>query len=52
MSDELKKYLADILKAVEEIESFIGEKKDYQKYKGSAMLGAAVERKLESSEKR
>lgn len=47
MSDELKKYLADILKAAAEIESFVGEKKDFRRFQRSAMLRAAVERKLE-----
>ncbi len=45
MSDELRKYLADILFAVSEIESFVGEKKNYSRFRKSAMLRAAVERK-------
>ena len=47
MSDELQKYLADILKAIQEIEYFIGEKKNFRHFQSSAMLRAAVERKLE-----
>ncbi len=47
MSDEIKKYLADMLKALSEIEEFIGEKKDFRRFERSAMLRAAVERKLE-----
>jgi uncharacterized protein with HEPN domain len=52
MSDELKKYLADVLKAVDEIDAFVGEKKNFKRFQGSSMLRAAVERKLESSGKR
>jgi len=47
MSDELKKYLADVLKAVDEIDAFVGEKKNFKRFQRSAMLRAAVERKLE-----
>lgn len=47
MSDEVKKYLTDILKALDEIEDFIGEKKDFRRFQRSAMVRAAVERKLE-----
>lgn len=47
MSDELRKYLADILFAISEIESFVGEKKNYSRFRKSAMLRAAVERKIE-----
>ena len=47
MSDELKKYLADVMKAAGEIEGFVGEKKNFKRFQRSAMLRAAVERKLE-----
>jgi len=47
MSDELRKYLTDILFAVSEIESFIGEKKNFNRFRKSALIRAAVERKLE-----
>ncbi len=47
MSDEIKKYLTDILKAAEEIEAFVGEKKNFNRFQRSAMMRAAVERKLE-----
>jgi uncharacterized protein with HEPN domain len=43
MSDELRKYLTDILFAVSEIESFVGAKKSYSHFRKSAMLRAAVE---------
>lgn len=43
----MKKYLADILKAAEEVESFVGPKKNFKRFQRSAMLRAAVERKLE-----
>ena len=47
MSDELRKYLTDILFAVSEIESFICEKKNFNRFRKSALIRAAVERKLE-----
>lgn len=47
MSDEVKKYLADIVKAAEEVASFVGEKKNFRRFQRSAMLRAAVERKIE-----
>lgn len=47
MSDEIKKYLYDILKAVDEIDHFVGEKKSFAKFQESALLQAAIERKLE-----
>ncbi len=47
MSDELRKYLTDILFAVSEIESFIGEKKNFNRFRKSALIRAAVERKIE-----
>lgn len=51
MSDELRKYLTDILFAVSEIESFIGEKKNFNRFRKSALIRAAVERKWKSSAK-
>jgi uncharacterized protein with HEPN domain len=47
MSDEIRKYLTDILFAISEIESFIGEKKNFNRFRKSALIKAAVERKLE-----
>lgn len=47
MSDELRKYLTDILFAVSEIKSFIGEKKNFNRFRKSALIRAAVERKIE-----
>ena len=47
MSDELRKYLIDILFAISEIESFVGEKKNFKRFRNSALIRAAVERKIE-----
>ena len=47
MSDVLKKYLTDMMKAAMEIEEFVGEKRNFKRFQRSAMLRAAVERKLE-----
>ena len=47
MTDELRKYLTDNLFAVSEIESFIGEKKNFARFRKSALIRAAVERKIE-----
>ncbi len=43
----LRKYLTDILFAVSEIESFIGEKKNFKRFRKSSLIRAAVERKIE-----
>ena len=47
MSDEIRKYLTDIQFAIAEIESFVGEKKSFNRFRKSALIRAAVERKIE-----
>lgn len=47
MTDEVIKYLNDILKAIERIESFIGTPKEFKKYQHTVMLRQAVERNIE-----
>ena len=47
MSDEIRKYLTDIQFAIAEIESFVGEKKNFSRFRKSALIRAAVERKIE-----
>ena len=47
MSDESNKYLADMLSSILSIESYIGEKKDFNIYAANKMLRRAVERELE-----
>ena len=39
--------MTDILFAISEIESFIGEKKNFNRFRKSALIKAAVERKIE-----
>ena len=47
MSDEIKKYLADILKAIRFIESFVENKKSFSSYKKDKKTKFAVERNIE-----
>lgn len=47
MNDELKKYLLDILNAIESIDEYTGEKKLFLDYTKNKMLKRAVERELE-----
>ena len=47
MSDEIRKYLTDIQFAIAETESFVGEKKNFNRFRKSALIRAAVERKIE-----
>lgn len=47
MDDEIKKYLLDILESIESIESYLGEKKDFNNYTNNKMLRRAVEREFE-----
>ena len=47
MKDEIKKRLSDIHTAILDIESFLGEKRDFIEYTKNKMLKSAVERKLE-----
>lgn len=42
-----KKLLSDILQAIVEIELFLGDKRDFNDYKGNLLVKKAVERELE-----
>ncbi len=47
MNDQTKKYLEDIEVAIKNIEDFLGEKRDFERYTQNLMLKHAVERNLE-----
>ncbi len=47
MDDIAKKYLYDIQKAIDSIESYFGEKKIFSEYEANDMLQKAVERQIE-----
>ncbi|MDR0694416.1 MAG: DUF86 domain-containing protein [Prevotellaceae bacterium] len=47
MGDEIKKYLFDINEAILSIESYLGEKRDFNVYMQSKMLRRAIEREFE-----
>ena len=47
MADEIKKYLFDINEAILSIESYLGEKRDFNVYLKNKMLRRAVEREFE-----
>ena len=47
MKREIKKHLYDIKIAIESIESYLGENKNFFKYQKNKMLRRAVERELE-----
>ena len=47
MSDEIRKYLTDVLFAIAEIDSFTGKRKRFVRFQNSALIRAAVERKIE-----
>jgi uncharacterized protein with HEPN domain len=47
MVDEVKKYLFDINEAILSIESYLGEKRDFNIYLENKMLRRAVEREFE-----
>lgn len=47
MDNEIKKYLYDISESINSIESFIGEKRDFNDYLNDKMLRRAVEREFE-----
>src|SRR5690606_20388705 len=47
MDDEIKKYLFDIQESINSIESYLGEKKDFNIYVAEKMLRRAVEREFE-----
>lgn len=47
MNDEIRKYLFDIQVSIDSIETFLGDKRDFNVYKANKMLRRAVERELE-----
>lgn len=47
MAEEIKKYLYDINEAILSIESYLGEKRDFNVYLSNKMLRRAVEREFE-----
>ena len=47
MSDEVKKYLTDILESVLAIEEYLGEQRNFHIYNNTRQLRDAIERRLE-----
>jgi len=47
MVNEIKKYLFDINEAILSIESYLGEKRDFNMYLENKMLRRAIEREFE-----
>ncbi len=47
MSDEVKKYLTDILKSIQAVNEYIGSTRKFENYKSNQQLQDAVERRLE-----
>lgn len=47
LPDEEKKHLFDIITSIESIEDYLGETRNYNKYKADKMLRRAVEREFE-----
>jgi uncharacterized protein with HEPN domain len=47
MDNALKKYLFDIKESIDSIETFLGDKRDFNVYKSNKMLRRAIERELE-----
>jgi uncharacterized protein with HEPN domain len=47
MDNKIKKYLFDIRESIESIESYLGDKRDYNEYLNNKMLRRAVEREFE-----
>ena len=47
MSDEVKKYLTDILESVLAIEEYLGEQRNFHSYNNTQQLRDAIERRLE-----
>ena len=47
MDIKIKKYLFDIISSIENIESYIGKNKSFEKYETDNMLQDAVERNIE-----
>ena len=47
MNDEIRKFLFDIQVSIDSIETYLGDKRDFNMYKANKMLRRAVERELE-----
>ena len=47
MEDEIKAWLADITQAIDEIQSFLPEKKDFSEFKKDLKTQRAIERNIE-----
>lgn len=47
MENDIRKYLFDIKDSIDSIESYLGEKRDYNVYKSNKMLRRAIEREFE-----
>ena len=47
MVNEIKKYLFDIIESIDSIESYLGDKKDFNDYLENKMLRRAIEREFE-----
>ena len=47
MDNEIKKYLFDIKESIDSIESYLGDKRDFNVYMSDKMLRRAVEREFE-----
>ena len=47
MKDRIKKFLYDIFDSIESIESYLGERRDFNVYKDNKMLRRAIEREFE-----
>ncbi|HEV7347887.1 DUF86 domain-containing protein [Telluribacter sp.] len=47
MNQEVKKFLFDIRESVTSIESYLGDKRDFNSYRSNKMLRRAVEREFE-----
>lgn len=47
MGNNIRKYLFDIQDSIASIESYLGEKRDYNIYKSNRMLRRAIEREFE-----
>ena len=47
MKREIKKYLFDIKEAIESINDYLGDSRDYQKYQANKLLRRGIERELE-----
>ena len=47
MRSEARKYLFDIITSIESIESYLGDKRDFQEYKNNKLLRRGVEREIE-----